>query len=52
MSSLALGEAPRIVFVGCFPKMQGHKLGRATSLALAEVPIILLCRLFPYSAAP
>ena len=32
--------------------MQGHRPGRASSLALAEAPRIFLCRLFPYSVGP
>ena len=39
-------------FAGCFPIVQDHMPGRASSLALAEAPRISLCMLFPYSAGP
>ena len=37
---------------GCFPTVQRHTPGQASSLALAEVPGLFVCRLFAYSAVP
>ena len=42
----------RCFIVACFPILQGLRLGRASSLALAEVPGVFICRLFAYSAVP